>query len=177
VHVPSDDEDALSTSVGSSDSECDVLSSDNEGENGKIAKISIADLLQRRPAVGPAPRGSLRAMPVVEHAPVSRQQFEERRWENLRNSNTTAPAKQPSKGESKPAKKSPKASPVKASPVKAVSPPVDAATAAANSARMAALLEIICPEDAPAPVPAVKSGATPPWRRQPVAEVQAAAVN
>merc|ERR1719498_1509703 len=113
-------------------------------------------------------------MPLVERVAVSREEFEQRQWENLRSSavpqqraaqakpSKASAAKQPAKSDSKPAKKGPKASPVKAAP-----PPVDAATAAANSARMAALLEIICPEDTPAAAQATcKSGATPPWRRQ-----------
>jgi len=176
--VASDDEDDISTSVGSSDSESDLLSSDDEGKNGNSTKISMADLLRCRPVVGPAPVGSLRAMPFTERASLSRQQYEERRWENVRiegaaqanaasKSVKIAATKQSSKVDSKAAKAVPgpraKAPRVMAAPV-----PVDAATAAANSARMAALLEIICPEDAPT-VPKTKA-APPPWRRQPVTE-------
>jgi len=175
LRAPSDDEDDLSTSVGSSDSETDMLSSDNEDEVGSTTKISASDLLRLRPAAGPAPIGSLRAMPVAERVSVSRAQFEQRQWENLRGSaapqqrpapakpSKAAPSKQPSKSDSKPAKKS-----LKPAPVKQVTPqPVDAATEAANAARMAALLEIICPEDNPAAVQKTsKSGAPPPCRRQ-----------
>jgi len=168
----SDDEDDLSTSVGSSDSESDMLSSEDE-EDRKATKISVSALLQCRPAVGPAPLGSLRAMAVVERTVVSRQQFEARCWENLRspadettNSASkpakTASTKQPLKSDSKLAKKTRKA------PIKAVPMPIDEVTAAANSARMQALLEIICPEDVPTVEKATAKSALPPWRRQPV---------
>jgi len=182
LRVASDDEDDLSTSVGSSDSESDMLSSDDERNNGNSTKISMADLLRCRPIVGPAPIGSLRAMPFNDRASVSRQQFEERRWENVRIEGAAsagaaskpvkiAATKQALKSDSKAAKAAPgpraKAPRIMAAPVL-----VDAATAAANSARMAALLEIICPEDAPA-VPKTKA-APPPWRRQPVTETPSA---
>merc|ERR1719326_847507 len=148
-----------------------MLSSDNEAEVGSATKINVSDLLRLRPAAGPMPIGSLRAMPVAERVSVSRQQFEQRQWENLRGPAVVqenpasakplkaAPAKQPSKSNPKPLKKNPRMDRVQA--------PVDAATAAANSARMAALLEIVCPEDVPAvaPMTAPKTGATPPWRR------------
>jgi len=165
--APPIDDDDLSTSVGSSDSESDMTSSDNENETGSTIKISVSDLLRCRPAAGPAPVGSLRAMPVAERVPVSRQQFEQRQWENLRgpavvqeNPASAKPLKAaPAKSNPKPLKKNPRMDRVQA--------PVDAATAAANSARIAALLEIVCPEDVPAvaPMTAPKTGATPPWRR------------
>lgn len=169
VRAPStDDDDDLSTSVGSSDSESDTVSSDNESEVRSTTKISVVDILSLRPSAGPAPNGSLRAMPVVERGVVRCQHFEQRQWENLRSSGApanvskTAPAKQPSKTIANSAKKVPKAAPVKTE-----LPPVDAATAAANSKRMAALLEIICPEDIPGAAEKTSpSRVTPPWRQR-----------
>jgi hypothetical protein len=178
VHVASDDEDCISTSAGSSDSEPDTLSSDDETAYSKSTKISIGDLLRCRPVAGPAPVGSLHAMSVNEQAPVSRKQFEERRWESLRNegaSGKSTVCKPVKAAPMKPSSKKPDSKPPKAPKAAVTLATVDAATAAANSARMAALLDIICTEDAPTdPKPtAAKSGPLPPWRRQAVSETLA----
>lgn len=174
VSAASDDD--LSTTAGSSDSESESFSGD-DGEGDAFApKMTISDLLRCRPAAGPAPVGNLRTMAVAERPIVCRQQFEQKRWENLRSgaamqqpslpaksTSKIAPAK-PLKSNSKPLKSASKVS-CKAAPLPngAVSKIADPATTAANAVRMQALLEIICPEDVPA-APTEKK-ATPPWRR------------
>jgi len=154
---PSDNEDAVSTSVGSSDSESDLLSSDQE-EDVKGGKISVLELLRRRPPAGIAPQGSLCAMPVASSQPRARDWNAVRatvqpkspaktvsRFESKAEAKTIKSCTKAAKADSKPVSKPPP------TPMKGKILPVpakeDASKAAANSARMQALLEIICPEE------------------------------
>lgn len=146
-HLPSEDEDALSTSVGSSDSELDTTSSEHE-EDVKGTRISISELLRRRPAAGDAPHGSLK----TTHVGSSLQQ--RCSWDKVRGAPSTQ--HQPGLGKatskaatSKVAKISPKA-PCKKPPVPVKSMPAsdgDALETGAKQERIQALLSIICPEE------------------------------
>jgi len=185
--LPSEDDGDVSTSAGSSDSESEAFSSDNDEGDTNAPKIGISALLQCRPAAGPAPIGSLRAMAVAVFPVVSRQQFEQRRWDNLRSCagtqqpsvptksiskiQKTVPSNKSEKSDSKPLKSDSKLS-RKAAPLpkKSVAcAPVDPLKTAANAARMQALLEIICPEDVPVVHKEKAKGALPPWRQPAVA--------
>jgi len=184
---PSEDEGDLSTSAGSSDSESEAFSSDNDEGDTNAPKIGISDLLRCRPAAGPAPVGSLRAMAVAGCPVVSRQQFERRRWDNLRSCAGTEQPSVPTKSTSKakktiPSNKSEKSDgkPLKSDsklarkaaplPKKSVAcAPEDPLKTAANAARMQALLEIICPEDVPMVQKEKAKSALPPWRQPAVA--------
>jgi len=168
---PSEDEDAVSTSVGSSDSESDLISSDDE-KDLKGTKISISELLRCRPAVvGIAPQGSLHTMPIGTSLKSGRS------WDTVRSNSAVqayvtgaqAPAKAVTKesklATSKAAKAGPKP-PCKAAPVSmktmACANPADAA----NPARIQALLSIICPDEEPVAQKITSKTDSAPWRRQ-----------
>lgn len=161
---PRDDEDALSTSVGSSDSEVDLTSSDQE-EDVKGTKISISELLRHRPPAGMAPHGSLKTMAVGSPAQ------QRRSWDKVRDTVVTPSAQHPQvpakavakMATSKAAKAAPKV-PCKTPPaplVKSKAAPVGNASGvvAAKPERIQALLSIICPDEE---VAAQKSTAFPP---------------
>lgn len=147
LNPPSEDEDALSTSVGSSDSEPDMTSSDHE-EHVKGARISVSELLRRRPAAGVAPPCSLKTMPVGSSVQ------QRRSWDKVRDAPSTqhppAPWKATSKAAtSKVAQTTPKA-PCKKPHVPVKSMPAfdgDAMDTGAKQERIQALLSIICPEE------------------------------
>lgn len=142
---PFEDEDALSTSVGSSDSESDLISSDHE-EDVKGAQISISELLRHRLPAGVAPQGSLKTMPIG--SPQQR-----RPWDKVRGTppaqHTQAPAKAvPKVATSKAAKAAPKA-PCKSPPtlMKSNASMSINSSGVANPERIQALLSIICSEE------------------------------
>jgi len=167
---PSEDEDAVSTSVGSSDSESDLISSDDE-KGLKGAKISISDLLRCRPTVvGIAPQGSLHAMPIGTSLKSGRS------WDTVRSNSAVqayvtgaqAPVKAVTKesklATSKAAKAGPKP-PCKAAPVSMKSLNC-ASVDTANPARIQALLSIICPDEEPVAHKSPVKTDSAPWRRQ-----------
>lgn len=152
---PCEDEDALSTSVGSSDSESDLTSSDQD-EDVKGTKISISELLRRRPSSGVPPPGGLKTMPVG--SPVQ-QRRSCTAWETARGASSAphtqvaskmATSKAAKAAAPKAAKAAPKApcqtapAPVKSrAPVSINASGVDEA----KPERIQALLAIICPEE------------------------------
>jgi hypothetical protein len=155
-NLPCEDEDALSTSVGSSDSESDLTSSDQEDIKG--TKISISELLRCRPSAGAPPPGCLKTMPVG--SPVQQRPS----WAAARGTSSAphpqAAVKASSKmATSKAAKAAPKEmatskaakAPYKTppAPVKSKGAPVSinpSGVAEAKPERIQALLAIICPE-------------------------------
>jgi len=152
---PCEDEDALSTSVGSSDSEADLTSSDQE-EDLKGTKISIADLLQRRPPAGVPPHGSLKTMAIG--SPQQRRPSNQVRGTPPAQ-HSQAPVKAvPKMATSKAAKAAPKA-PFKSPPMKNKELMSSDTSRGANPERIQALLSIICPEEEST---ALKSTAFPP---------------
>lgn len=149
-----ENDDALSTSVGSSDSESDLTLSDQE-EDVKGTRISISELLRHRPPVGVPPCGNLKTMPVG--APQQRRACTA--WDKARGTpsaqQSQAPTKAPAKAvpkmaTSKAAKVAPKA-PLKTPPAlmksKAPMSGDTVGAGAANPERIQALLSIICPEE------------------------------
>jgi len=174
---PSEDEDAVSTSVGSSDSESDLISSDDE-KGLKGAKISISELLRCRPTVvGIAPQGSLHTMPIGTSLKAGRS------WETVRSNSAVqvhvtgaqAPVaaskvsakeapKESKLATSKAAKAGPKP-PCKAAPVSMKSLNC-ASSDSANPARIQALLSIICPDEEPVAHKSPAKTDSAPWRRQ-----------
>lgn len=152
-HPPSEDEDALSTSVGSSDSESDLISSDRE-DDAKGMRISMSELLRRRPPVGPAPPSILKTMPA---GPPVQQRRSCHAWENARGAQSAqqpqvrlgVPAKTTAKmATSKAALAAPKAfCKIPPAPLTNMIGMGGNGSAEAKPERIQALLSIICPEE------------------------------
>jgi len=153
---PPVEDDDVSTAVGSSDSESDSMSLD---EDVKGTKISISELLKCRPAAGNRPQGSLQTMRIGSSLPQRRQ------WDTVRSNVSVQHSQAPAKTASKPAdvkgaKASPK--PCKTAPVpKQGFRGIGDSTAAASPERIQALLSIICSEEETTPTNEAKTDSGP----------------
>lgn len=176
-----DDEDAFSTSAGSN-SDVDLLTSSDdeiEGVPQTGCRISVADLLRRRPVPTAAPQGALQAVPLDKN-----------RWESLRcgkaipqsvRTHGAAPKAARQQGQDRQFgsgwEKKNTASPKSSPGLKAVSASTEAAVLPpgleASPSRTESLLRLLCSDNdtsADAPLaPSSKqrrSTATPaPWRK------------
>lgn len=138
----SDDEDAGSTSAGSSDDTSDILSSeeDEEVEHVQPGRISKADLLSLRPAQGNIPAGGLRAMRIDQ----------QRSWASLRSVGPPPVLAKGGKAKETPLSKSThKANPAPKPPAPKLPLKADGADATPGlltPSRVEALLQICCPD-------------------------------